>query len=384
MNRIRTIIILGCLLLGFSGHAQFDRIKKFMADRKERKAAKIEAGEPFLSILAGPGYTPENGLLLGGGFLYTFKTNRKDSLIQRSSIPINTFISTKGNFQIATALQSFWLEDKIRVNAKLSYSNAEDNYFGVGFYNAENTPEGDSTTVYNRKYSTFKPTLLTRIKKDLYFGVGFDLNNTSVTSINPVMAQDPDYLKYGPNNFNSGLLLSMNYDSRDITVNAWKGWYAHLLSGFYGDYLGSNNTYQVYEFDIRSYFQIHRPGNILAFKLYGRITDGDVPYQELTALGGTNALRGYIIGQYRDKTGMYLVSEWRHTFLKKNQTLSKHGMTLWSGLGTIAPSVSEINQFIPNAGVGYRYEVQPRMNVRIDFGVGRKSTGLYFNFTEAF
>ncbi|WP_066224038.1 BamA/TamA family outer membrane protein [Formosa haliotis] len=384
MKLLKTLLVFILLLVGFSGYAQFDGIKKFMSERKAKKAAKIEAGEPFLSILAGPGYTPDNGLLIGGGFLYTFKTNRSDSLIQRSSIPINTFISTKGNFQIGTALQSFWLEDKLRVNARLRYSNAEDNYFGVGIDNAENVPLGDSTTAYNRQYTVFNPTVLMRVKKDLYLGVGVDLNNTHVTSVNPLMAQDPDYLKYGPNNFNSGMLFSVNYDSRDVTVNAWKGWYAHLSTGFYGNYLGSNNTYQVYEYDVRSYFQIHRPGNILAFKFYGRITKGDIPYQELTALGGTNALRGYLIGQYRDKTGMYLVSEWRHTFLKRDDTLSKHGVTLWGGLGTIAPELSEIKRFVPNTGIGYRYEVQPRMNVRIDFGVGRHSTGLYFNFTEAF
>jgi len=42
------------------------------------------------------------------------------------------------------------------------------------------------------------------------------------------------------------------------------------------------------------------------------------------------------------------------------------------------------NHWMPNFGVGYRFEVQPRMNVRFDFGVGRDNFGFYFNFTEAF
>ncbi|CDF78103.1 conserved hypothetical protein, bacterial surface antigen (D15)-like family [Formosa agariphila KMM 3901] len=384
MKTSKIILLLGLILCSTSGYSQLDKIKAAMDKRKARKAAAIEANDPFLSILAGPGYTPENGLLLGGGFLYTFKTNKEDSLIQRSSIPINTFFSTKGNFQVSTALQSFWLEDKLRLNARFVYSNAEDQYYGVGFDNAENTVQSDSTTTYNRKLISFKPTVLTRIRENLYLGVGVDVNNTKVTNSNPVMDQDPDYLKFGPENFNSGLLFSLNYDSRDITVNAWKGWYAKLLTGFYGNYLGSDNDYQVYEFDIRTYFQIYRPGNILAFKLYGRITEGDTPYQELTALGGTNALRGYITGQYRDEAGIYFISEWRHTFEKQDKSLSKHGMTLWIASGTMASSVSEMNQWVPNGGIGYRFEVQPRMNVRIDFGIGRESSGLYFNFTEAF
>jgi hypothetical protein len=35
-------------------------------------------------------------------------------------------------------------------------------------------------------------------------------------------------------------------------------------------------------------------------------------------------------------------------------------------------------------GLGYRFELQPRSNVRIDIGFGRNSSGIYFNFTEAF
>ncbi|MGJ5641930.1 BamA/TamA family outer membrane protein [Formosa sp. S-31] len=372
------------LLLSVTSHAQFDGVKQWMQERKAKKEAKIAAGEPFLSILAGPGYTPENGLLLGGGFLYTFKTNKADSLIQRSSVPINMFISTKGNFQIGTALQSFWWQDKVRINAKLRYSNAEDQYFGVGYDNAVNTIQSDSTTTYNRKLIAFTPNVLTRVAKDFYLGVGVDLNYTKVTSLNPVMAQDPEYLKYGPENFNSGLMFSLHYDSRDVTVNAWSGWFAKFLTGFYGNYLGSDNDYQVYEFDIRKYIQIYRPGNIMALKLYGRITQGDTPYEQLTALGGTNALRGYIMGQYRDEAGLYFISEWRHTFLKRDDTLSKHGITLWVASGTIAPKLSDMTRWIPNGGIGYRFEVQPRMNVRIDFGLGKESSGLYFNFTEAF
>ncbi|HKJ48536.1 MAG TPA: hypothetical protein VJ973_05575, partial [Christiangramia sp.] len=127
-----------------------------------------------------------------------------------------------------------------------------------------------------------------------------------------------------------------------------------------------------------------REGNTIALKLYGRLGTGDIPYEELTKIGGTNALRGYIVGQYRDRSGVYLISEWRHMFLKANEELGKHGIAVWLGSGSIANDLDAIDEWIPNLGVGYRFEVQPRMNLRIDFGIGRESSGLYFNFTEAF
>jgi hypothetical protein len=39
---------------------------------------------------------------------------------------------------------------------------------------------------------------------------------------------------------------------------------------------------------------------------------------------------------------------------------------------------------LPDFGLGYRFEVQPRMNLRIDFGFGPDAFGVYFDFTEAF
>lgn len=374
------------LLITFSLdiYAQEKGIKAYMKRRAAKKEAAIEEGKPFLSVLAGPGYTPENGLLIGGGILYTFKTNPEDSLIQRSSVPINTFYSTKGNYGFNAKLASFWFEDKIRFNFVGKFSNANDNYFGVGFSEINRLKQGDSTTAYKRRRFQIAPTLLVRIMQNIYAGIGIDLNKSEVTEINPFMEQNSYYNQFGPENYNAGIKFNLNYDSRDITVNAWKGWFVNFNATFYGDYLGSDNDYNIYELDIRTYHQIAREGNTIAVKLYGRLGTGDIPYEELTKIGGTNALRGYIDGQYRDRSGVYLISEWRHMFLKSSKELSKHGIAVWLGSGSIADDLDSINEWIPNLGVGYRFEVQPRMNLRIDFGIGRESSGLYFNFTEAF
>ncbi len=39
---------------------------------------------------------------------------------------------------------------------------------------------------------------------------------------------------------------------------------------------------------------------------------------------------------------------------------------------------------LPNFGIGYRLELQPRMNLRIDYGIGRETSGIYYNFNQAF
>ena len=39
---------------------------------------------------------------------------------------------------------------------------------------------------------------------------------------------------------------------------------------------------------------------------------------------------------------------------------------------------------LPQHGAGYRFESQPRVDVRVDFARGQESDDIYFNFQEAF
>ena len=81
------------------------------------------------------------------------------------------------------------------------------------------------------------------------------------------------------------------------------------------------------------------------------------------------------------------MTEYRHTFLKENGELGKHSAVAWIASGTVfndANLATNDLHWLPNFGVGYRFEIQPRMNVRMDFGIGRESSGFYFNFNQAF
>ena len=63
-----------------------------------------------------------------------------------------------------------------------------------------------------------------------------------------------------------------------------------------------------------------------------------------------------------------------------------HGIVAWAGAGTMGPSLSSLNngRWLPSAGVGYRFEFKPRVNVRLDYGIGNGSSGFYFQVGEAF
>jgi hypothetical protein len=352
----------------------------------------------LITPFAAPGYTPEQGGLLTVGALMSFRTTpffkrKPHELVQRSTVTLNGSYSTTGAITANVKLSSFWAGDRIRVFADFVYKDMPDHYWGVGT-EAGKAPEGDSTTAYQRSSVSFIPKVLWRLSPSIMIGPAFDINTTTATEVSPGMAADTYYQQYGPKNQNSGIGGVFQYDTRDVAANAWKGLYLNAQVLSYGGFLGGDNSYQAYDLDYRQYLPLGRKGKTLAWTVRTRWTRGSVPWAELSLLGSGNDLRGYRQGRYRDKAMAYGIVEYRHQFTSQSREsgLSRHGFTAWVGGGTVAPNVGEITQFLPNWGIGYRFEVQPRMNVRADIGFGREFLdsgnkfvpSVYFNFTEAF
>jgi len=344
----------------------------------------VDDGHFRWTPLLAPGYTPEMEFLIAGGFLFSTKFDRNDPALQRSTLSSTISYSTIGAVNISNNLNTFFMGNRLRINANFSYKNMEDSYWGVGYEAGLEPTAPDSTTKYTRTWWQVNPRVYWGIKPNLYLGASFDLNRTIANDVNPVMAADPAYLRYGRDNFNSGLGLAIQYDSRDVAVNAWRGLYLSFSATFYGPYLGGDNSYQVSVLDYRQYRTLGRPGRTLAWEVKSRMATGNVPWGELWPLGTGYDLRGYREGRFRDETTLLGLVEFRQMFTRSNGRLSRFGFVTWLGGGTLGPSWTSLEGFLPNAGVGGRFELQPRSNVRVDVGFGRKSNGVYFNFTEAF
>src|SRR4030095_8085580 len=148
-----TGVLIFVLIFIFADSVSAQKLSK--EERKARRDSirndKIAKGKLMVTPLAGPGYTPELGGLLAATTMISFKTNGKDSLIQRSSVPTAIGITTTGAYFFSSILTSYWLQDKLRINADLWFKNMPDNYWGVGYDAARFTPEGDSSTAYKRR-----------------------------------------------------------------------------------------------------------------------------------------------------------------------------------------------------------------------------------------
>jgi len=356
-------------------------------EKAEKRAKKIKEGKFMISPVAAPGYTPELGGLIAIGGLTSFKTNPKDSLIQRSSMPFTIAYTTTNAIVANAILTSYWFKDKLRINSDLWYKDMPDNYWGIGYDAAFNNYQSDSTTAFNREWWWINPRFLYQVKDNYFVGLNVDYNYTQGSDASVGVATDSIYNQFLDKPLNSGLGLILRYDSRDIPVDAWKGMLIDFRATTYTTAFGGDNNYQVYQLDYRQFQIIQRDGRVLAWQLKARIAAGDVPYGEMSQLGTPFDLRGYMWGRYRNKDMFYFLTEYRHTFLNDNGELSKHGVVTWIGSGTVFDFQTlkdNNNRWLPNFGIGYRFELQPRMSLRLDYGIGRETSGIYFNFNQAF
>ena len=340
---------------------------------------------PFIA----PTVSPEVGLMLVGGGLISFKIDKESKILQRSSIPFSFGVSTNGssNFNVKPSL--FFKNDKNRVSGDISMKDMPDNYWGVGYDAAKEPSEPDSTTSYRRNWWQVYLKYVHQFRKNIFGGVLFDYNQTKATELNPVMREDEYVIKYGTfiRNWSVGLLFQ--YDSRDLTINAYDGLLLEVSSNFYRSESKTKPNYQIIVIDYRQYEQIKRPGRTLAWQVKTRIGNHDVPWTEMSQLGNPFDLRGYLWGRYRDKDMLFGIMEYRHMFMRKTprkdgNMMSRFGFVSWLATGSVADVYAEMTNWLPNAGVGLRFEVQKRMNARFDFGVGNDTSAFYISFNEAF
>ncbi|MGL5959879.1 MAG: BamA/TamA family outer membrane protein [Bacteroidales bacterium] len=350
------------------------------------------------SILGGPGYTPDFGFVIGGSSLLTFSTNPADTSLLRSVMPLAfalTF-SSKVGFNLVFKPQFFFHSDKFRLMGNVMYKNTVDNYYGVGYKRNNSTERGAETTSFYNSMLQINPIAYFRLPEtDVFLGPMVDFTYDKMTEISTGVANDSHYIQQGGTAsgldiFTLFLGMAVSYDTRDMPANAYRGVMFDLRFGYAPNFFNNGLDYGSIQFDYRQYFSV---GNrrTLAWTVNTKNVFGNVPLTRLPFVGSPFDLRGYYLGQYRDKSTTLGVLEYRHMINTDKSTLIKRlanrvGFAAWGGAGIMGQSAIKLDAVLPNFGGGLRIEVQPRMNFRLDVGYSplERQTLIYFNMTEAF
>jgi hypothetical protein len=178
-----------------------------------------------------------------------------------------------------------------------------------------------------------------------------------------------------------GIGPGVAWDTRDHLLVPRKGYFHEIVVMSYQPSLGSHYRYDVLRVNMRRYINIIAD-HVLALQYYAEVQEGDVPFYQLSQLGGQRLLRGYFEGRFRDKVLMAAQAEYRLPLFWR------FGAVGHVALGDVASSVSALMWEPPlwSLGGGLRIMLNnaEKLNLRADVGFGNDTWGIYVGIAEAF
>ncbi len=323
-------------------------------------------------VLPGPFVNPEQGFGIGMAAVGLYTPAGWLRSDPYSTLTVSSYVSTSGSYGLGVNNRTYLKQDRIRLLGEASISHTPGYYWGVG----KSAAESDQTKIqYDAQRLLLSPKVALEIAPSTYLKLGWQWQTyTNVEGLDgdilPAEMQDAT---------SSGSLVGIEYDTRDFEPNPQRGQFIDIEWIANRTELGSDSDYDNLTANIRHY-QMWSKDTIIAMEIYSQSILGDAPWFDYALLGDDQRMRGYYQGQYRDKNQISTQLEVRHTIN------GRHGVVAWLGAGNVAEYYHQLfeSDWLPTVGVGYRFAFKARINVRVDFGVGKDSTGFYFQINEAF
>ena len=330
---------------------------------------------------------PETGLGYGLAVLPVFRLGT-DAATRKSSARLIAWRTQKNQSLVQFTHSIFTPSERFFVAGEASFYNQFPiNYYGFG---PETRLEDKSVIQY--KVFIFQERALKRLAPGLFVGLQYRLTDLRDVHVNEGIDNNPlnsrlfdrPAREYQQNTRVSGLGPAVLYDARDNVLSTYRGNYLEVSALLHGAALGSDYRFTRYLFDARHFQPLTSDDKtILAVQLVGQFQNGEVPFRELANLGGANLLRGYYEGRYRDRQLLTAQAEVRRVLF------GRFNGVLFGGLGQVGNTLGDFSQgdlkAAGGAGLRFRFNRRDRLNVRLDYGVGRGGTsGVYFSIGEAF
>ncbi len=346
----------------------FQKVINYFDDaNKEKPHKKFD-----INFIGGPHYASDTkfGLGLVGAGIY--RLNGCDSIMQPSNVSLFGDVSTVGFYLLGVRGNTLFPQNRYRLNYALFFYSFPTYYWGIGY---DETNNDDNKTKMNRFQAKVKVEFLISIMKNLYIGpiLTWDFVKGSKIEGNINLFDGMDLIT---RNYGTGITLE--YDSRDLITNASRGFYFKLDQMFYPKGLWNKYSFSSTQIQTSVYKNIWK-GGIFAVQLAATFNYGNPSWAMMAKLGDSNSMRGYYEGRYRDKNMVMGQIELRQHIWRRN------GIVVWAATGSVFHDAQSFKHFLPNIGIGYRWEFKKGMNVRLDYGFGKSGQSSFiFNINEAF
>lgn len=379
------------------------------------------AFKPMLTLLPVVGYNPTQGALFGvAGILGIYLGDPKTTTI--SNISANILYTTKNQWLSGINSVLMLADNSWQLQGDWRFLIFNQDTFGLG----TGTPpvatgftiNGWGTTAaipgaqpMDMNLIRIRENFLKRVASTFYIGAGYAFDRyyairDLLLDLNATPAVVTSHYAYStvvgfnPAGYNtSGPSLNVLWDSRDSTINPYRGLYAAITYQWYPTFLGSAKDASLLSGEFRTYIGLSDavPRNVIAlWFLFQSTVSGQLPYLDLPAIGWDSRNRtgrGYVQGRWRGTAEIYAEAEWRFRITDNGliggvvfanfETFSSAPV---SYLGYFSNGVNLFQTIAPAGGVGLRFMMnrQSRTNITLDVTVAQRTWGVYFGAGEAF
>lgn len=317
-------------------------------------------------------YTPETRTAFGAGTMYIARQFASD----RPSSLTATLIYTANRQVVGELTTSLFFNNSLYWHTgSFYYQRFPNTYYGTGNFTPDSSEEKFTAEIVR-----LNPSLLIKISNGFYLGPLIHYESWSLPKTEEGRILAGGTVAGSRSTTVSGVGFMLNYDARDNLFAAASGRFYQAGFIVSPKFLGSTFTFTRLRIDLREYFPLGN-AHILSAQALLHTTTGEVPFRFMPQIGGQNILRGYFEGRYRDNHMMALQAEYRSPFLYR------FGFAVFGGIGEVSDRFSafSLNGIKPSYGVGIRFAFIPeeRIILRLDYGIGKNSDGVYVTLNEA-
>ena len=362
----------------------YDVVKAIFS--KNYKPAKNDSitSKPEISVVPAIGYTLQSRLAVVLSGNVAFRTGPQSRV---STVVASTSYTQNKQFTVPI-LSNIWTKDNnYNFIGAYRYYKYPQSTFGLG----TNTKLADEDPM-DYSYLNLSQVVMRHITNSFYLGGGYVFDDHwNISDKGYADGRPSDYELYNGSShtISSGILLNANYDTRDNSINPYKGFYAGLQLRNNFKFLGSTDDWRSLIIDVRKYVQLPASSkNVLAFWTYDWLTiSGKPPYLDLPATSWdptTGTGRGYIQGRFRGAQMVYAETEYRFN-LTRNGLIG--GVAYLNAESFSARPGTALQSIQPGYGPGLRIKLNKvsRTNITIDYGFGNQgSKGLFIDVGEVF
>lgn len=374
----RILVLLGLAFTVSHSFAQKKLIRKLFSNEADTTRSGSFLALPVL------GYSQETGVEFGAVSLYSFYTDRNDTLTRASRLTgVATFTTkSQSNFQLKSDI---WAPgNNYHYTSEFRYKNFPFNFYGIGNETFKANEDRITQKLFRLNAGVEK-----KFGKITYTGLSLNYDRYRFTDKAEigVFTTDPFIVDRDGGQV-IFLGITQIIDNRNSNTYTTKGSYLKLNYSFAPNLFEDTDfNGGMFKADMRSFRSLSKKAVLGVNGIYQTIGDGSTPFYLLPQLGNDEMMRGYYTGRFRDENLLALQAELR---LRLNP---KIGFVGFAGTGTVYSHGNFTAAALkPSLGAGFRYffDVEKGLSIRMDYAYGEKrpgeerQKGFYLSLGESF